>query len=169
MPTSRCALLGRIAAGSLLTAGGPAAATPEQQVAKGEYLTTIMDRATCHTDGALVGRPDHARHLAGSTSGHEVPGLGIFYPPNLTPDPDTGLGRWNEEDIVLAIRGGVRPDGRELAPAMPWRSYAALTDEDARAMATYLKSIPAVRFAPPAVVQPGERAPAPYLSLVVPP
>ena len=74
--------------------------------------------------GALAGQPDPKLHLAGSNIGFGVPGLGVFYPPNLTPDRETGLGSWSEADIVRAVRQGVRPDGRELAPVMPWRNYA---------------------------------------------
>ena len=91
--------------------------------------------------GALAGKPDPALHLAGSTIGFEIPSLGIFYPPNLTPDADTGLGSWTEADIIKALRTGVRPDGRELAPVMPWRSYAKLTDSDIQSLASYLKNL----------------------------
>ena len=56
--------------------------------------------------------------------------MGIFYPPNLTPDRETGLGAWSEGDIVTAVRTGARPDGRILAPVMPYHNYARLTDAD---------------------------------------
>jgi mono/diheme cytochrome c family protein len=101
-----------------------------------------MDCATCHTDGAFIGKPDQKRPLAGSSIAHAIPGAGIFWPPNLTPDQQTGIGSWSESDIVKAIRTGERPDGRILVPAMPWRAYASLTDDDARAVARYLKSLP---------------------------
>lgn len=140
----------------------------EDAIARGEYLVGIMDCSGCHTNGALAGKPDPALYLSGSGIGFEIPGLGIFYPPNLTPDPETGLGQWSETDIITAIRAGVRPDGRELAPAMPWRSYAALTDADAQAVAAYLKSLPPVRSAAPPPVGPGEKVPAPYLTVVMP-
>lgn len=152
--------------GFLLSCVLPASA--ESLVKRGEYLTKIMDCVGCHTDGALIGKPDPALHLAGSSIGFEIPGLGIFYPPNLTPDSETGLGKWSEADIVAAIRTGVRPDGRELAPAMPWRSYGALTNADAQALATYLKSLPPTRSAAPSPVGPNEKAPAPYLTVEIP-
>jgi hypothetical protein len=97
-----------------------------------------------------------------------IPGLGIFYPPNLTPDEATGLGSWSTEDIAKAVRTGIRPDGRELAPAMPWRSYAALTDEDAMALAIYLKSLPKVLNPEPEMVGPSGKASSPYLAVVPP-
>ena len=127
-----------------------------------------MDCGGCHTSGALAGQPDPRLHLAGSNIGFEIPGVGYFYPPNLTADRETGLGAWSEADIVQAVRTGVRPDGRELAPAMPWRSYAALTDDDARALATYLKTLPPVRHAAPPIAGSSEEPKGPYLTIAVP-
>ena len=149
----------------LVAAAGAAYAQDAVQ-RRGAYLVAIMDCTGCHTQGALAGRPDPALHLAGSTIGFGAPDLGVFYPPNLTPDPETGLGDWSEGDIVRAIRTGQRPDGRQLAPMMPWRSYAALTDEDAAAVAAYLKSLPPVRHAVAPPAGPGQAAPAPYLGVV---
>ncbi len=137
-------------------------------VARGEYLARIMDCTGCHTRGTMMGRPDMARYLGGGDVGFELPGLGIFYPPNLTPDEATGLGAWSEAEIVAAVRTGERPDGRELAPIMPWRSYAALSDEDAAALARYLKSLPPIANAVPSIAGPGETPEAPYLTVAVP-
>ena len=78
------------------------------------------------------------------------------------------LGTWSEADIVHALRTGTRPDGRQVAPIMPWRSYAALTDEDAAVLAAYLKSLPPVAHQVPGPVGPGGTAPAPYLTAVIP-
>ena len=140
--------------------------TPQQQ--RGAYLARIMDCGGCHTPGALTGSPDEARAFAGSTIGFAIPELGVFYPPNLTSDRETGLGKWSEAEIIAAIRTGVRPDGRMLAPAMPWRAYAALHDEDARALAAYLKRLPPVSNAVPPMAGPTETPKAPYLAVVVP-
>ncbi len=96
------------------------------------------------------------------------PGLGIFYPPNLTPDPETGLGKWSEADIIKAVRTGVRPDGRQLVPIMPYHSYAKLTDADAQALASYLKSLKPVRNQVPGPVGSNEKPSAPYLTVVMP-
>lgn len=144
------------------------AARAESLVARGEYLATIMDCTGCHTAGALVGRPDPARHLAGSEVGFGIPELGIVYPPNLTSDVETGLGAWSAAEIVAAIRTGLRPDGRELVPIMPWRSYGKLTDADAAALVAYLKSLPPVKFSAPPMTGWSEPAPAPYLTLAMP-
>jgi mono/diheme cytochrome c family protein len=137
-------------------------------LARGQYLAAIMDCGGCHTGGALIGKPDPALALAGSQIGFQIPELGTFYPPNLTPDRETGLGAWSAAEIVAAVRTGVRPDGRILAPVMPWHAYAALTDADAAALAAYLKSIPPVRNATPPITGPSETPPAPYFAVIVP-
>ena len=144
------------------------AAAAESLVDRGAYLARIMDCGGCHTFGALAGQPDPARALAGSDIGFAIPGLGVFYPRNLTSDAETGLGHWSESDIIRAVREGVRPDGRELAPVMPWRSYAALSDADAAALASYLKSLPPVSFMPPGPFGPSDAPTSPYLAVTPP-
>jgi mono/diheme cytochrome c family protein len=136
-------------------------------VSRGRYLATIMACGDCHTGGALSGKPDPNRHLAGSEIGFGFPG-GVVYPPNLTPDPETGLGNWTDAEILHAIRRGVRPDGRNLVPIMPWPSYAILTDDDARALVAYLRTLPPIRFRAPTNVGPSERPPAPFMTIVAP-
>ncbi len=96
----------------------PAGAGDRELVERGKYLATIASCTDCHTPGYFLGKPDMTRHLGGSDVGFEIPGLGVFYGPNLTPDEATGLGCWSEHDIVTAIRTGKRPDGRTLAPIM---------------------------------------------------
>lgn len=151
----------------ILLATATTATAQSPLVARGTYLATIMDCAGCHTDGALAGRPDASRHLGGSGIGFGFPG-GVVYPKNLTPDPDTGLGKWTEAQMIEAIRRGVRPDGRNLVPIMPWTSYAGLTDDDVRALVAYLRSVPPVRFQVPRDVGPNEKPTAPYLDVVKP-
>lgn len=146
----------------------PAPAAAQDHVKRGAYLAAIMDCAGCHTPGALVGKPDPQRPLAGADVGFHLPGLGFFYPPNLTSDPETGLGKWSEADIVKAVRTGERPDGRILAPVMPYHSYRALTDADAGALAAYLKGLAPVRHQAPPMTAESATAPAPYLTVVAP-
>ena len=150
-----------------LAAAAAAAAAAQDKLKRGAYLATIMDCGGCHTPGALAGQPDQARRLGGSTVGFQIPNLGIFYPPNLTPD-ETGLGGWSEKDIMTAVRTGVRPDGRVLVPVMPYHNYAKLTDTDAGALAAYLKSLEPIPHKAPSIVGPTEKATAPYLTVVVP-
>src|SRR5215470_17803835 len=84
----------------------------EDAVKRGEYLVHVISCGDCHTPGSLAGKPDMARYLGGCSIGFQIPGLGVFYAPNLTPDPETGLGKWSEADIVTALRTVVRPNGR---------------------------------------------------------
>jgi mono/diheme cytochrome c family protein len=120
-------------------------ATDREQVSRGKYLVTLALCNDCHTPGYFFGKPDMTRFLGGSEVGFEIPNVGVFYPPNLTPDKETGLGQWSDDDIVRAIQTGVRPDGRILAPIMPWHAFAELTKSDAYAVSSFLKSLPPVK------------------------
>jgi len=146
----------------------PAAAGDAEKLTRGAYLLAIMDCTGCHTPGALSGRPDMERYLSGSDVGFMVPDVGTFYPPNLTSDKETGLGTWSKEDIVNAIRSGVRPDGRALVPVMPFPSYAALSDEDADALATYIKTLKPIKNKVPGPFDPTQKPTAPYLKPEMP-
>jgi mono/diheme cytochrome c family protein len=146
----------------------PGAMTAEQKLARGRLLTLTMGCNDCHTPGYLYGAPDTTRLLAGSELGWTGP-WGTTYPRNLTPDPETGIGNWTEEQIVSTLRTGVRPDGTPLLPPMPWMNIAALDDDDLGALAAYLKSIPAVKHANPAVVPPGQTGSLPALVFPPPP
>jgi mono/diheme cytochrome c family protein len=164
-------MMTRLLAGLLVLCGTLAASSPilaQDDSKRGGYLVAIMDCTGCHTPGTFLGKPDMDRFLGGSEVGFQIPGLGIFYPPNLTPDPETGLGAWSEADIVKAVRTGIRPDGRQLAPVMPWHSYGRLTDADAKALAGYLKSLKPVKNQVPALTGPTEKPSAPYLAVVMP-
>jgi mono/diheme cytochrome c family protein len=119
----------------------------ESPIDRGHYLVTIAGCSDCHTPGAMQGKPDLGRFLAGSEVGFDIPGLGVFVGSNLTPDPETGLGKWSDDEIVAAVTTGLRPDGRRLAPAMPWQGLSKLTTTDARAIVAYLRSLPPVRNA----------------------
>lgn len=136
-------------------------------VERGKYLTTIMACNNCHTPGTFYGAPDLERFLAGSELGWVGP-WGVVYAANLTSDPETGLGKWKPEQIAMAIRSGNRPDGRQLAPAMPWLNYSVLTDADALAIAAYLRTVKPVQHAVPKPVPPGESAKGPALAFPPP-
>lgn len=156
-----------------VTLAAAAAALAEAAIAdpaleRGAYLARIMDCAGCHTPSDPVTGPDHSRDLSGGSFGFALPGLGVFYPSNLTSDRETGLGDWSEDDIVAALTEGMRPDGRALAPVMPWRQYAGMTDGDARALARWLKSLAPIANATPGPFGPDERPTAPYLAMVIP-
>jgi mono/diheme cytochrome c family protein len=152
----------------VLTAAVTPKAQANEQVARGQYLAQIMDCGGCHHTGAFTPQPNLKTPLSGSEIGFEVPGLGVFYPPNLTPDPETGLGKWSKEEIIAAVTTGTRPDGRELSPAMPWRSYSALNAADAAALVSYLKSLPPVSHRVPGPFGPNETKTAPYFTVAAP-
>lgn len=135
---------------------------------RGKYLVTIMGCGDCHTPGYFLGKPDFSHPLSGSDVGFELPEAGIHWGPNLTPDPETGLGQWSDKDIITAFRTGLRPDGRLLVPVMPYGDFAALTDQDARAIVAYLRTLQPVRHAVPGPTKPGDKASAPYMTVVLP-
>jgi len=139
-----------------------------QQVARGKYLAVLGGCMDCHTPGYFFGKPDMARYLGGSEVGFEIPGLGVFHGPNLTPDKETGLGTWTDQQIVDAMQKGVRRDGRILAPIMPWRALAALTPADAHAIVAYLRSLPPVKNKVPGPFGPSEK-PSSFVMRIVPP
>ena len=156
-------------AGTILLAGllNSHARADEAQIERGKYLAGIAGCGDCHTPGYLLGNPDMTRYLGGSDVGFEIPGLGVFHGPNLTADK-TGLGDWTAEQIVTAITTGKRPDGRELAPIMPWRNLASLKPEDSAAIAAYLKSLAPISNKVPGPFGPNEKSKG-FVMKVVPP
>ena len=107
------------------------------------------------------------RYLGGSDVGFGIPGHGVFVGPNLTPDKETGLGNWTEQQIVTAITTGERPDGRMLAPIMPWLGLSHLTKSDALAIAAFLKSYRPVKNKVPGPFGPNEK-PSVFVMSVLP-
>lgn len=140
----------------------PASAANNDQHAHGRYLVTLLGCGSCHTDGALIGLANSQYLLAGSRTGIATSNPlveanpGIVFPPNLTPDLETGLGHWSETDIVMMLKGGEDRHGIKQSGVMPWAAYAQLTDQDARAIARYLKSLAPVHNAVPKRVRPGQ-------------
>jgi mono/diheme cytochrome c family protein len=129
--------------------------------ARGEYLVELLGCGTCHTEGALVGEPDPSLSLAGSsigiayTSPFENRNPGIVFAPNLTPDRDTGIGRWTDDEIKSAVRTGLGRHGPERILVMPWQGYARITEDDAWAIVVYLRSIEPVEHDVPVNVPVG--------------
>lgn len=160
---SVCAIM--FAAAALTATGGAAAQT---QVERGKYIATIGDCVDCHTPGFFFGKPDMTRYLGGSDVGFEIPDLGIFVGPNLTPDKETGLGAWTDAQIAAAMTTGVRPDGRILAPIMPWHALSQLTKPDLAALVAYLRSLPPVQHKVAGPFGPSEK-PTVFVMKVVPP
>jgi mono/diheme cytochrome c family protein len=128
-----------------------AAGRQSDPLERGRYLVNAMLCPLCHTPiSPDTGAYLTDRFLAGGMRVSAYP-WGVWYSRNLTSDPRTGLGRWSEDDIVMAVTRGFTPDGRRLDPfAMPWTWFSHLTETDARAIAVYLKSLPPVVNAVPA-------------------
>ncbi|HEY8288169.1 MAG TPA: cytochrome c [Acetobacteraceae bacterium] len=143
-------------------------AAAETQVERGKYLVTIASCGDCHTPGTLLGKPDMTRVLGGSDVGFAIPGEGVFVGPNLTRDKTTGLGSWTDKQIITALTTGVRPDGRVLAPVMPWRNLSHLTQSDAMAIVAYLKSLPPIQDKVPGPFGPTEK-PSVFVMTALPP
>jgi len=139
------------------------------QVERGRYLVELLGCGSCHTDGALEGAPQLKMSLAGSSMGiawsnpmgDQYPG--IVYPPNITPDQETGIGDWSDSQIGNAVRAGFgQHAGRRIA-VMPWQGYAKLINEDVEAIVAYLRSVPPVHHEVPDEVVPGSKAKKPFV------
>jgi mono/diheme cytochrome c family protein len=152
---------------ALALASGTHSAAAETKVERGKYLVTAMGCSDCHTPGSFLGHADMTRFLGGSDVGFAIPGLGVFPGRNLTPDPETGLGKWTTQQVVTAFTTGVRPDGRILAPIMPYEDFKFLTKADALAIAAYLKSLKPIKNAVPGPFSPNE-TPTTFVMTVVP-
>jgi mono/diheme cytochrome c family protein len=120
--------------------GGPpqAVSAPADVIARGKYLAEAADCAACHT--AQDGAP-----FAGGLPMRS--GFGTIYATNITPDPDDGIGRWSAEDFWRALHDGIRRDGQQLYPAMPYTSYRGMTRADADAIYAYVMQLPPMKVA----------------------
>ena len=142
---------------------------PQELVDRGQYLVGLLGCGSCHTDGALVGAPVPGRALAGSSIGIAysnplaVPRPGVLYASNLTPDMETGIGSRSLTDLARMIRLGVNEHGSQTIPVMPWPAYVNIAEQDAQAIAMYLKSLAPVSHQVPDNVRPGQRASAPFV------
>jgi mono/diheme cytochrome c family protein len=107
------------------------------EVEKGRYLAIAADCGACHLS------PDGRQPFAGGRP-IETP-FGAIVAPNITPDQETGIGGWSDDQFVAAIRTGVRPDGKHLYPAMPYTAYTRMPREDVLAIRAYLQTLQPVR------------------------
>lgn len=160
-----------------------ASAGPASPIARGEYLVQIMACNDCHTPWKVGPRgpePDRTRLLSGHPQDLTLPPApalgagpwvwagagtntafagpwGVSFTANLTPDPETGLGRWTAETFIQALRTGRHEgQGRPILPPMPYPMYRSATDEDLRAIFAYLQSIPPIENRVPQPLDPAE-------------
>ncbi len=125
-------------------AAAPAPPPADPLLVKGEYLARAGNCISCHT------RPGGEPFTGGL--GFTIPApysfLGEIHSTNITPDPETGIGKWTEEQFIAAMHTGVAPRGR-LFPVFPYTSFTLVATDDLKAIFAYLKSLPPVRYTPP--------------------
>lgn len=131
-------------------AGLPNSPATQSQIVRGRYLVTITACADCHSPGQTPNDPYWMAGYLPGTPGQpfEVGSLKV-YSSNLTPDAETGLGKWTSTQIFNSLRQGKHNDGDLLCPPMPWPYYRYMSNEDTWAIVAYLKSIKPVRNAVP--------------------
>lgn len=128
--------------------------------ARGEYLVRAGDCVGCHTAAG------HYPFSGGRE--FDLGRLGKLYSPNITPDKETGIGNWTDEQIATAITAGKRPDGRQLAPIMPYAAFSYMTKEDVAAIIAFLRSIAPVKNEVAGPFKPGDKVPI-FTFRVLPP
>ena len=112
---------------------------------RGKYLVEgILTCGNCHTPRGPKGVLDTQRRHAGSPAPQIDTPEWSAHPTNITPDKETGIGNWTREQVKTAIRDGVRPDGQQLAPLMPYPFYRIFTPADLDAVLTYVLAQPPV-------------------------
>jgi len=153
----------------------------QSKVERGRALVTLGGCNDCHTPLTMTPQgpaPDMKRMLSGHPESLKMPApptlpegpwgfvgsgtmtawagpWGVSYVANITPGPETGIGRWSEKEFVTAMRSGHRPgNGRAILPPMPWQNLAASSDEDLTAIYAYLQSVPPVKNRVPDPVPP---------------
>lgn len=109
-------------------------------------MNSIVACGNCHTPQTPNG-PDAANELAGQLVFDADPMTA--YAPNITQDKETGIGNWTDDQIVKAIREGIRPDGSLIGPPMPIGQYRKMSDTDVRAIVAYLRTVKPVHKASP--------------------
>lgn len=132
------------------------------RVERGQYLAEhLLQCFVCHSerDWDLPGAPPKAGRKGAGSIMSEREGRRIVAP-NITPDPETGAGRWTDDMLARAIREGIGHDGRALYWGMWYRSFSGLSDEDLASVVVYLRTLTAVRNALPPTLLPAEEAAA---------
>ena len=119
-----------------------------ERLARGKYLFNLADCDGCHSqrdfsrfDGPVV----EGRRGVGSVFPAAMGLPGLIAPPNITPDPETGIGKWTDGEKIRAIREGVDRDGRALFPMMPYERFRQMSDEDVLSLVAYVNSLQPVR------------------------
>ena len=113
---------------------------------RGSYLVNnVLFCGACHTSrerGNTLIEPERTDAFLGGGNVYNDKSMGTVWVPNITPDVETGIGSWTDDEILRALRDGVAKDGHFLMPLMPFGAYQHLSDEDARAVVAYLRTVP---------------------------
>ena len=144
LKTSATRLGSALAAATTLIAplplqGGQSDPQAFAQIERGRYLAVLSDCTSCHTV------PGSSQPFAGGRA-IETP-FGNILAPNITPDRETGIGAWSDDDFDAAVRQGVRPNGAKLYPAMPYNAFTKMSRNDVLAIRAYLNTVAPVRNA----------------------
>jgi mono/diheme cytochrome c family protein len=130
----------------------PIAAEPAR-LQRGSYLVNnVLFCGACHTSreqGNTLTEPERTDAYLGGGNVYNDKGIGVVWVPNITPDVETGIGGWKDDEILRVLRDGVARDGHFLVPLMPFDAYRNLSDEDARAVVAYLRTVPAYKQGKP--------------------
>jgi mono/diheme cytochrome c family protein len=137
-------LLTEPAAFALIRGDAAPAPPPQPDLANGRLLFAIGGCASCHM---VPGQGDRER-LGGGVALKTA--FGTFRTPNISPDPQDGIGKWTLEDFVHAMRDGVSPQGEHYYPAFPYTSYRGMTNADLADLFAYMKTLPPVSGRPAA-------------------
>ena len=126
-------------------AKGLPAPPASDKVAYGGYIVTALAHCfECHTTPDANGVPDFKNSLG--AGGFEItlgPGA-VVRTPNITSDPETGIGKWTDDQIKVALTKGMTPEGGHLSPPMPFGFFANMTPEDLDSVVAYVRTIPAI-------------------------
>jgi len=139
----------------------------EARLARGKYLAEGPAACFhCHTEHDFT-NPEYPIVQAKKGSGWvmPIPELNHIASRNITPDPETGIGTWSDDEVARAIREGVRKDGSALFPIMPYPLFASMDDEDVKSIVVYLRTLPAVKHVVPTRQLPG---PLEYIVKTIP-
>jgi mono/diheme cytochrome c family protein len=120
-------------------------ASAQSAVERGSYLVNgILTCGNCHSPKGAGGVEARDKLLSGGVIEWDTPAFKVKGP-NISPDPDTGIGKWTEAQLKTAVQSGTHPDGHPLAPIMPFAFYKVFTPGDLNAIVAYVKSVPAIR------------------------
>jgi mono/diheme cytochrome c family protein len=140
-------LMRQWALGAMATIAMVGSTLAQTQIERGSYLVNgVLTCGNCHTPRLSGGVRDMSKQLSGGPQVFDTATFKVK-PSNITPDPDTGIGKWSDADIKRVLLTGVRPDGTQIAPIMPYGFYKIFAPADLDAVVAYLKSVPPVRNA----------------------